>query len=517
MRRSFLPHLAARIFNTPLAIDPAKLDAILAAIPERLGLPGEAAAYDGEQQKRRPYAIDGGVAIVDVMGTLVHRASGMEAMSGMTSYESLRSEMKQALSDPDVKSILLRVDSPGGEVAGLFDFADELHAARGAKPIYAIAEDLAASAAYAIASAADRLYVTRTGQVGSIGVIATHMDVSRAAKNQGVEVEHVIAGKHKADGSPYDPEKRPAGLAKLQERVNAVYEEFTSDVARNRGVSQAAVKATEAAVFDATKATELGLADGVRTFADVLAEMKGLQASVERGAPYQSKGVRPISANGGAGGSGSVHVTVVGTLDEATAAALQEQLEQASTGHGGVRLGDTKDSAEIHEEEIRMNELEKLKAELERISGELALTKAKIAEKDLAIEGLKQQLAASEKVLKTSIIDKHVRAGRVLPAQIAAAQALGDAKSADELDTLLSAWPVQTHAKPVGAAATVEQSAETAAKSEKEPVEALQEKATAIKLANPKLSEADAFTQAIFQNPDLYNAYREKRAVRSRR
>ena len=117
-----------------------------------------------------------GIAVVPVYGTLVRRALGLDAASGLASYSELGAMLDAAAADPDVSGILLDIDSPGGEAGGVFELAQRVRAADAIKPVWAIASDSAYSAAYAIACAASRVFITQTGGVGSIGVIAMHVD-----------------------------------------------------------------------------------------------------------------------------------------------------------------------------------------------------------------------------------------------------------------------------------------------------------------------------------------------------
>lgn len=272
------PHLAARIFNTPLLIHPAKLDAIVHGLGPRFGLddPPQPEAYLTPTPKREPggYRIVDGVAVIDVFGVLAHRTRMEADSSWVQGYDGLARQFAAALADPQAKAILLQVDSPGGEVAGAFQLADQIRAARGTKPIHAIAGDLAASAAYLIASAADTLSVTRTGEVGSIGVVMRHVDFSGALAQEGIRVTSIYAGAHKVDGNPYQP--LPAGVqADLQAQVDHYYGLFVDAVAMNRSgrISREAVTATEARMFTAQEAVKLGLVDGIRNPDELLARM----------------------------------------------------------------------------------------------------------------------------------------------------------------------------------------------------------------------------------------------------
>ena len=176
-----LSHIASRVFNTPLMIDSKKLAAILAVLAPRLGVepPAVEAALLAEQRNRKPYAVtDAGVAVIEVAGSLVNRASGMEAQSGLTSYEQLGNEILDAATDPQVRGLLLRCDSYGGEANGAWDVAGLIEEAARIKPVWASVDDWALSAGYLMASATDRIWVTRTGGVGSVGIIAMHLDQS---------------------------------------------------------------------------------------------------------------------------------------------------------------------------------------------------------------------------------------------------------------------------------------------------------------------------------------------------
>ena len=143
--------------------------------------------------------------MIQVEGTLVQKLGTLRPYSGMTGYDGIRQNFLEALSDPAVEAIVLDIDSPGGEVAGCFDLVDTIYAARGEKPIWSVLSESAYSAGYAIASAADRIVVPRTGGTGSIGVISMHVDWSQALTEAGVKVTFITYGERKADGHPEIP------------------------------------------------------------------------------------------------------------------------------------------------------------------------------------------------------------------------------------------------------------------------------------------------------------------------
>jgi signal peptide peptidase SppA len=291
MKANYLPHLAGRVFGVPLLIQPQKLSVILQAIGPRLGLPAgefeieglgapvvarmldegdDPDEMDDAARSQKPYLVTPeGVAVIGVSGTLVKKASWLDSASGLQSYESIRADFQDAVGDPRIQGILLDVDSPGGEVGGLFDLADEIYGARAEKPCFAIADDDAFSAAYAIASSAQRLFVTRTGGVGSVGVIALHLDQSAFDEKVGRKYTAIYAGARKND---FNPHEALSGSAKdeLQSEIDRLYDMFASTVARNREMKPALVRNTEAGLYYAEKAISVGFADQVGTFDDAL-------------------------------------------------------------------------------------------------------------------------------------------------------------------------------------------------------------------------------------------------------
>jgi signal peptide peptidase SppA len=283
------PQLAQRLYNVPLALHPPKAEIVMAALAERLGVtrmmhngrqvPLALEYYDDDDLQpveETPYDRVGGVAVIPLKGTLVQRTGTMRPYSGMTGYDGIRKSLALALSDDTVDAVVLDIDSPGGECAGCFDLADEIYQARGQKPIRAILSENAFSAAYALASAADRITVPRTGGTGSIGIICLHVDMSQALKEAGLNVTMITFGARKGEGNEYQPLTEGA-LARFQADVDNMGEIFCETVARNRGLSVEAVRATEANTFLGTLGVEAGLADAVMApdaaFRELLSEL----------------------------------------------------------------------------------------------------------------------------------------------------------------------------------------------------------------------------------------------------
>ena len=265
-----LPHLAARLFGTPLLVHRAKLDVILAVLGERLNLTAPAADLAIPVPRVTP-AQPSGIAVIPIHGTLVKRVLGMEAASGLTSYGGIAQEIDAALADPLVQGILLDIDSPGGEASGSFELARQIRHAATQKPVWAVANDAAYSAAYALAASAQRLIVTETGGIGSIGVIALHIDQSAKDAQEGYRYTAVTAGTHKNDFSPHHP-LSDAAKAELQTEVDRLYGLFVEHVAAMRSLDADAVRATEAGLYFGANAITAGLADAVSSFETALAD-----------------------------------------------------------------------------------------------------------------------------------------------------------------------------------------------------------------------------------------------------
>ena len=269
-----LSHLASRLFGTPLLIHRPKLDVILSVVGQRMGLAAvsDMPAMDmAAFQRPALAAAPEGIAVIPIHGSLVKRSLGMESVSGLTSYSEIASMLDAALADPQVRGILLDIDSPGGEASGSFELSRRVREVAAVKPVWAVANDAAYSAAYALAASAQRLFVTETGGVGSIGVIALHVDQSVKDAKDGYRFTAITAGAHKNDYSPHEPLSDTA-RTELQGEVDRLYTLFTDHVAAMRGLDIGAVRATEAGLFFGNQAVTQGLADGVQTLDATLTE-----------------------------------------------------------------------------------------------------------------------------------------------------------------------------------------------------------------------------------------------------
>ena len=268
------------ILSSPWAIEPERLQQIHAIYDARVR--GEQPDFEaiearlGKQlsnERQQAYEVRNGAALIPLRGVLGRRMNLMANMSGGTSTELFARDVQAAVADPEVQSIVLMVDSPGGTVAGTQAAASVVMAARGTKPIAAMVEGTMASAAYWIGSAADVVVLdSTTAQVGSIGVVATHTDISKAEEAAGVKTTEIVAGSYKRIASQHGP-LTEAGRKSIQDQVDYLYAQFVQDVAMQRGVSEEKVLSdmADGRVFIGQQAIDAGLADGVNTLDGVIA------------------------------------------------------------------------------------------------------------------------------------------------------------------------------------------------------------------------------------------------------
>lgn len=280
-----LPHLASRLYGTPLLLARTKLDIILSVLGSRVGWPiqSELALPPSRASPSGQNMVATGIAVVPVHGSLVRRSMGIDAASGLTSYGDIASMLDAAVADAAVSGILLDIDSPGGEAGGVFELAQHIRAMDAIKPVWAMACDSAFSAAYAIACAASRVFVTQTAGVGSIGVIAMHVDQSVRDAQEGYRFTAVSAGDFKNDLSPHEPLDKGA-LGRLQSEVDRLYGLFVDHVASMRGLQAQVIRDTQAGLFFGPDAIRSGFADALASTDQVVTEFTAyLSARSARG------------------------------------------------------------------------------------------------------------------------------------------------------------------------------------------------------------------------------------------
>lgn len=225
-----------------------------------------------QEEQRRTAIASTGIEVIPVSGVLVSRGSHISMCETMTSYESLRAQIRQAVADPMVERVVLDIDSPGGSAVGAFELAADIRAMAQQKPITGIVNYMAYSGGYLIGSACSELVVSQTSGVGSIGVIASHMDRSKQEEGMGVKVTTVYAGAHKNDLSPHEPLTEQS-LKYLNDVVQESYQLFVNAVADYRGLSVQQVIATEAGLFRGQQGIAAGLADRLQSPQDAVDDL----------------------------------------------------------------------------------------------------------------------------------------------------------------------------------------------------------------------------------------------------
>ena len=428
--------IAQRAFNTPLMVDPAKalaflsglgtritgqeitflglevdsVDQATAAVPARASLFGNDLAQRHQRNGTQPFAVVDGIAVIEIAGTLVHRGAWIGQSSGMTSYEGIAAQLQAAVADPGVRGIALDIDSFGGEVAGAFDLADRIRAARAQKPVHAFVAEHALSAGYVLASQADRIILPRTGVVGSIGVVALHTDMSGALDQKGIAVTLIHAGAHKVDANPYQPLPE-AVHNQMQTELEVVRFLFAETVAAGRGdrLTHAAALATEAAVFRGADALAAGLADEladpVTAFHAFAAAPRGTNAPSRKGPQMTTTPETPVETSAPVAAAPSVPpVDAAASANPSTMTAdavRAEAAEVAQVCAQAARLGVTIDAADavtrgLKPEALRARVLADLAARSDA-AGIIATAPAAAAAKDSPIIAAAKKAATDAK------------------------------------------------------------------------------------------------------------------------
>ena len=292
-----LPFVMGEVFNRPHFVTEAHAAMIAAALSGRLDIRSLATGFDVIDERgmedladmgrleararkekisahagvaktsssRIPYELtESGIAILPVQGTL-RRTWGIGPYSGATGYDGLWAQLMHAVANDAVKGIWLSINSPGGTVDGLFDLTDAIYsnsARFGGKPIWAMAADQACSAAYAIAAAADKVFVPQLGITGSIGCVIMHAEVTQALEEQGVNVTIFRSKERKARGGMMEALDE-ATTEKFQSLVDEADAVFVDRVARYRGLSKKSVHETAGDVYTGSRALATGLVSAV--------------------------------------------------------------------------------------------------------------------------------------------------------------------------------------------------------------------------------------------------------------
>jgi capsid assembly protease len=385
MTRATPPDLGlirAQIAAGPMLIEEPYLDAICAAIDSGAQLgpgPDESetamSVFLGRYDPRSRLSVtDDGIAIVGVRGLLVNRGGWLGSIWGMTSYEGLAEQIRRCAASDDVRHIVLDVDSGGGMVAGIWDLMPVIGQAREKKPVTAIANAWACSAAYAIASAAGELYVNRSSTTGSIGVVRQHVDATGAMAKWGYRVTMFKAGAYKTAGSSVEA-LSPEVRAYIQAGIDEAYATFVDHVAASRRLDADAVRATEARVYGASDAVDLGLADGVLSIEELIDHIRVPRsrrpASPRTTAREHAMTLRQGQTAAGAENAGPDLAAVI----TATLAGIRSE-QQAQAGSGQQPAADDRLTRAQAEALASETATRAVKADRERTSAILGLAEA---------------------------------------------------------------------------------------------------------------------------------------------
>jgi len=228
-------------------------------------------------------SVKGSIAVLPIHGMISQRGSVWDEVFGGTAADSFAASYARAINDDRISAVVLDVDSPGGTVAGVEAAAELVYQGRQYKPTVAVANSQAASAAYWLASGADKIVAAPGSEVGSIGVFRMHEDVSEMLSQDGVKVTFLAMPRFKVEGNPYEPLTQAATEHNMAQ-VAETYEAFNAAVARNRGIKPSAAKTQfgEGRAFNARQAAAMGLVDRVATMSEILAELgAGRTATVD--------------------------------------------------------------------------------------------------------------------------------------------------------------------------------------------------------------------------------------------
>ena len=276
------PNVVGAFFDSHWAILPSAMDRMVPVVSQwacdvKLDKEAVAALVEARAKPKTIKQSKGHIGVLPLFGVVAQRMSLIQAISeGGTSTERFGQEFDKMIDDSDVGSVVIQIDSPGGSVFGVQELASKIFDARGSKQIIAVADSLAASAAYWIGTAADQFVVTPGGEVGSIGVLALHVDQSNFNAAAGIKPTYIAVPPAKVDGNPHEP-LTDSAHAHIQESVEEYYDAFTADVARFRGVEQSAVKDGfgNGRVVSAKRAKKEGMVDRIATFEQIMDDLTG--------------------------------------------------------------------------------------------------------------------------------------------------------------------------------------------------------------------------------------------------
>lgn len=293
--------IGQRLFNAPLMLRPEKIEVLVAALADRMGIMklhdingtslgvvelkqmADAALDEPRREESGYYQVDD-IAIIKVDGTLVHKLGGVDPWSGMVGFDQIKLMVARARAAKDVNAILVDQDSGGGEVSGCFDTAKYIYegsARFGGKPIYAFANEMSCSASYALSAACDRIATPETGIVGSIGVWLALTDLTKALDDNGIKVTIIRAGERKARGGPYEVAD-DATIEKFQALADETRSIFANHIAKFRNVPIKGVLQQEGDWYTSGDALDRNLVDGIASEDQLMAIVAEAAAQYRR-------------------------------------------------------------------------------------------------------------------------------------------------------------------------------------------------------------------------------------------
>jgi signal peptide peptidase SppA len=283
-----IPMIVGAFTNNAWAIMPEKLKMIIEVLDNRVaGIMFDGAEIEARVGRRatRFSGIKGNIALISLFGIISQRMNMVSASSGGTSTEMFSQVFNRTIADKSIGAVVIDTDSPGGSVAGIQELSDLIYNARGTKPIISVVNSLMASAAFWIGSSADEIVMTPSGQIGSVGVVATHVDQSAANEQLGRKITIIKAGKYKAESNPFEPLTDDAA-ANMQNEVDSYYSDFVDALARNRDTTAKRVQDGfgQGRMVRANEAIAAGMADRVGTLDQVVEQLapKGKSIALAR-------------------------------------------------------------------------------------------------------------------------------------------------------------------------------------------------------------------------------------------
>jgi ClpP class serine protease len=390
----------------------------------RTSSPEALLAYDGKPKEGTSHVqLRGDVAIVGISGPLFTKDSIWSWFFGGSSYQALRHDLESAFTDPNVKSLILNFDSPGGEVFGCDELAEALFAMRGKKKIIGYAGGQCDSGAYWLASQCDEIVAAATAELGSIGVRTMMVDDSARDAAAGIKEYHIVAAQSPlkvADASV------AADRGRVQAEMTAFAQVFIAAVARGRGVSPARVMAKfgQGDVFVGQDAVDRGLADRIGSLEGVIAELSAASASAST-AKAKKKGKPMADKTPTATEAGKAQAS----MKDSKCSKCDRDMDDDDDLYCAACMGPDKDASAIH----ALLGVGDAKSAIGAIVA--------LKEKAGAVDALKAELATlkadAQKTEITTLIDTAVRDGRVKPAKRASVESLAAEHGVKALTALL--------------------------------------------------------------------------------